>query len=258
VALTGGLVIVNPLLAEIRHVAWPEGHGHEPGREFCIAPLPDGGVLVRAADGPVGGWAGILDPSTGRWSEAPPGPETGTVVADADGGLAWLVGRTLLRRDAAGRSLDDLTLDRSGRLLGFDPSGHPVVRLPDGSAARLSPVTGAVASTLPGEVLAMEPSGAVIRLAGLDARSAEHALAIDLGLVLADGTSLPPFRLPFRPLPRSDGPAVLAAVTSDGSLLLLGGTTWWRRAPGHDWWGATLERWEPVWAGERRAGRVSP
>ena len=44
--------------------------------------------------------------------------------------------------------------------------------------------------------------------------------------------------------------SVHVAIAADGALLILGGTTWWRRQPDHDWWGAVVERWEPVWAGE--------
>jgi hypothetical protein len=48
---------------------------------------------------------------------------------------------------------------------------------------------------------------------------------------------------------------VSAAVLPDGALLLLGGTTWWRREPAHDWWGVSVERWEPLWAGVTRVER---
>jgi hypothetical protein len=52
-------------------------------------------------------------------------------------------------------------------------------------------------------------------------------------------------------------PPLRIAVAPDGAVLVLSGSTWWRREPDHDWWGAVVERWEPVWAGEIRAAAVS-
>jgi len=52
-------------------------------------------------------------------------------------------------------------------------------------------------------------------------------------------------------------PPVRLAVAPDGGLLVLAGSTWWRREPGNDWWAAAVERWEPVWAGEIRASGMS-
>ncbi|MCA9753531.1 MAG: hypothetical protein KC591_15155, partial [Gemmatimonadetes bacterium] len=249
VAIGEKLSIVDPASGDVREIPWPAGRGHEAGREFCVACLADGRVLVRGADAG-GGWAYFLDPEAGTWTPVPPGPESGTVAAHPDGGYGWLTGREIRRRDASGRGLPPLTVDRSGRLLGFDPSGHPVVRLESGDAVRLNPANGGVVNGVPGPALAMESSGAVVRLASLDARHREVALAVDLELGLTDGSTAGPFRLPFRPFPAEGQPAVRAAIAPDGSLFLLGGTTWWRHAPENDWWGATLERWEPLWTGE--------
>ena len=42
------------------------------------------------------------------------------------------------------------------------------------------------------------------------------------------------------------------AVTPDGRLLVRGAPPRWRVGPEHDWSGALVEAWDPVWAGEIR------
>ncbi len=254
VALESGVLLVDPATGRTDRVEWPVPGGHERGRELCVVPLGPDRVLVRGASGPGSGWARFLDPATGAWSPVPDGPETGTVAAHPDGGYAWLTGRTLHRRDVAGVDRPATEVDTPGRLLGFDPAGRVVVRIANGNAVRLDPSTGAAVDHLEGVALTVDETGAIVLLEGLTARHRELALGVRLARVLPDGTRLPAVPLAIKALPAQDPPLLLAS-TPDGALLALGGTTWWRRLPDHDWWGATVERWEGVWAGESTTGR---
>ncbi|NNE44728.1 MAG: hypothetical protein HKN12_10995, partial [Gemmatimonadetes bacterium] len=199
-----------------------------------------------------GGWAGLLDPETAEWRAAPDGPAAGTVVRHPAGGYAWLTGNKLRRRAPDGSQLPSVALDVEGRLLALDPGGWPVVRAVTGSAVRVNPGTGEVASRISGRALAADADGTVIVLAGMDARHRELARRVDLERVLADGTRTGPHRLDLKTSPVLD-PPVRVAFAPDGAMLVLGGSTWWRRLPDHDWWGAVVERWEPVWTGETAA-----
>ncbi len=251
VAFGEELAIATPGTGRIERVFYPLGRRHEPGRELSLAPLADGRVLVRGAFGPGGGWVALLDCRTGIWSHVPPGPETGSVAVHPDGGFAWLTGRTLRRRDEGGRNLPDITVDVSGRLLGFDSQRHAVVGLESGEAVRVDPITGGVTERIAGHALTVDRYGAVLLLDGLDARHPELAREIRIVRALPGGAFRGPYPLAIRASPVLD-PPVLVAPTPD-ALLVLGGTTWWRRLPDHDWWGVTVDRWEPVWAGETGA-----
>jgi len=251
-ALSSELLVIDPVSGAVEHIAYPAGRRHEPDREFCVVPLAGGLALVRGADGPSGGWAAVLDPITNAWRTAPAGPETGTVAPHPEGGYAWLTGKTIRRRLVDGSDGPTASVDVTGRLLGFDPSGRAVVRGITGEAVRVSAANGAVVERIPGRALAMEPTGAVLLLAGLGARHAELAVEVSLERALADASRAGSHPIAVKAAPVREPPSVVA-VAPDGALLVLGGTTWWRREPDHDWWGATVERWEPVWAGEIRS-----
>ncbi|MGQ0720411.1 MAG: hypothetical protein ACT4PE_02430 [Candidatus Eiseniibacteriota bacterium] len=250
-ALDRELVVVDPRGGEAKRFAYPAEKQHRPGRELCVVPL-ERRTLIRGAAGPSGGWAALLDPDSGEWHEAPRGPEAGTVAAHPSGGYAWLDGERLRRRLADGSQVAGAALAVSGRLLGFEPSGRAVVRSGTGEALRVDPGTAA-AARVEGPALAMEPGGAVLVYAGLGARHAELAREVRLLRVLPDGSTSGPFALAVKASPVLDPPVRVAAV-ADGTLLVLGGTCWWRREPDHDWWGASVERWEPVWVGVLRGG----
>jgi hypothetical protein len=256
VALASEAVLVDPETGRIERLPWPEGCPHAVGRELCVVTLGPDEVLVRGASGPSGGWARRLRLPEGRWLPVAPGPETGTVAAHPDGGYAWLTGRSLHRRLADGTEPPPMTVDAPGRLLGFDPTGAAVVRLSTGNAVRLDPGSGAVVARIEGRVLALDAGGAVLLLEDLDARHRELATGVRLGRVLPDGAVRGPYPLALKTFPADEPPLRVAALPGDG-LLVLGGTTWWRRLPDHDWWGATVERWNAVWAGSRPETRVS-
>jgi hypothetical protein len=146
-------------------------------------------------------------------------------------------------------------VDAGGRLLGFDPAGRPVVTA-SGQAMRLGRGSGAVTERIAGPALALAPDGAVLTYAGLQGRHAETACGILVERCLPDGTRTGPWPVDVKASPALE-PPVRAAFAPDGALLVLAGSTWWRREPDHAWWGAVVERWEPVWAGETRAARAS-
>ena len=253
VALADSILLVDAREGTTVSVSYPPGCGLEPGREFCVADLGARGVVVRGADSPSSSWTRRLDPATGGWSEmsslagldgVEAAPHTGTIVSDASGRLCWLTGRTL--HAAEGGRVSSCPVDVSGRLLAAPASGA-VVALPNGGAAQLSSA-GAVNRRVAGDVLAADPFGGLLLLDGLESRHAELALGIRVFRVHPDGSRSGPFRLETRPSPSASQP-VFAGITPDGSLLLLGGTTHWRREPDHDWWGAVVDRWDPVWVG---------
>jgi hypothetical protein len=251
-ALDREIVLVDPRGGEEQRVAYPGKRQHRSGRELCVVPL-ERWTLIRGAAGPAGGWAALLDPAAGEWRAAPHGPEAGTVAAHPTGGYAWLDGERLHRRLADGSQTTGASLSAPGRLLGFEPSGRAVIRTATGDALRVDPGTAA-AVRVAGPVLAMEPGGAVLVFAGLGSRHAELAWEIRIARVLPDGSASGPFALAVKASAVLD-PPVRVAVAPDGALLVLGGTTWWRREPEHDWWGASVERWEPVWAGVLHGGQ---
>jgi hypothetical protein len=241
IALAESLLVVDPASGAVDAFALPDGNRQDAGRAFCVADLGERGVLVRGAEGPGGGWAGVLDPATGGWSGAPRGVDDGTFVLAADGELALLVARQLTRpeQDAAPRPAPV-----SGRLLALSATDEALVRTYGGNAVRVGP-DGVVTGHVDGVVLAAEPGGTALILAGLSARHAELATAVLLARVFPDGTTEGPFRLDVRASPVAE-PPLAAAFTPDGTLLLLGGSDSWRREPDHDWWGASVERWIPV------------
>jgi hypothetical protein len=250
IGLERELAVVDCQKGTIERHPYPQERQHRPGREFSVAPV-DRLALIRGAAGPSGGWAALLDPVSGEWKEAPRGPEEGTVAAHPSGGYAWLAGDRLRRRLADGSQVPGVSLPAAGRLLGFEPAGRAVIRGVTGEAVRVE--SGAPAVRIPGAALAMEPGGAVLVFAGIEARHAELAREIRLLRVLPDGSASGPFALAVKASPVLDPPVRIAAAP-DGTLLVLGGTTWWRREPDHDWWGASVERWEPVWAGVLSGG----
>ncbi|HMB71012.1 MAG TPA: hypothetical protein VKU85_16975, partial [bacterium] len=255
IGLADGLVVADPVTGATETHSYPNDRRHQRGREFCIAPFEDGRVLVRGASGPGGGWAVELAPAAGSWSAAAKGPESGTVATHPGGGYAWLTGNALHRRTAGGVEPAPIRLEAGGRLLGFDPAGRPVVAA-SGQAVRLGRGGGEVTERIPRPALALAPDGAVLTYAGLEGRHAEIACGVRVERALADGGRSGPWPLAVKASPVLS-PPVRVAVAPDGALLILSGSTWWRREPDHDWWGAVVERWEPVWAGEIRAAAVS-
>lgn len=255
VGLAEELVIVDPVTGVAERHRYPNDRRHEPGREFCVASFEDGRTLVRGAEGPGGGWAVELVLDEGSWRAAKKGPEGGTVAPHPGGGYAWLTGDVLHHRRADGTESEVLHVDAGGRLLGFDPAGRPVVAA-SGQAIRLGRGTGGVTGRIAGPALALAPDGAVLTYAGLEGRHAEIACGIRVERALPDGSRTGPWPLEVKASPVLD-PPVRVAVAPDGALLVLAGSTGWRREPDHDWWGAAVERWEPVWAGESRAARMS-
>jgi hypothetical protein len=250
-ALDREIVLVDPRSGESKRFAYPAGKQHRPGRELCVVPL-ERWTLIRGAAGPSGGWAALLDPESGEWQEAPRGPEAGTVAPHPSGGYAWLDGVRLRRRLADASQVAGAALPLSGRLLGFEPSGRAVIRSGTGEALRVEPGTAATVR-IEGPALAMEPGGAVLVFAGLGSRHAELAREIRLLRVLPDGSTSGPFALAVKASPVLDPPVRIAAA-AEGTLFVLAGTSWWRREPDHDWWGASIERWEPVWVGVLQGG----
>lgn len=246
IALANAIVLVDPSGGETRRVEYPEGRSQGPGREFCTAPYGEG-TIIRGADGPNGGWASLLS-SSGEWKPVAPGPEAGTLAPCAEGGIAWVVGSELRRRGSDGVDVPPRLLDAPGRLIGIDPQGRVLLRVVSGETLRVD-VDGRVVERISGPVLCADASGAALTMTGLDRRHAEIATGIRLERWLGDGSRGGPYTLAVRPSPLLD-PPVLAAPVADGSILLLGGTPTWRRAPDHDWWGTTVERWEPVWVGD--------
>jgi hypothetical protein len=249
-ALPRRMLLVDPRRGETEEIRYPPRVRQDPGKEFCVVPLPRW-TLVRGASRP-GGWAGLLDPVTSEWNEAPDGPAAGTVAVHPGGGYTWLAGDRLRRRLGDGSQAATLVVDAEGRLLGLDAAGWPGVRTARGEAVRVNPANGDVAARIRGTVLAMEPGGAVLVLDGMDARHRELARQIRVRRVLPDGTATGPHRLDLKTSPVLD-PPVRVAFAADGAMLVRAGSTAWRREPDHDWWGAVIERWEPVWAGELRA-----
>jgi len=239
IALAESVLVVDPASGAVASFALPGGNRAEEGRAFCVADRGERGVLLRGA-GPGGGWAAVLDPATGAWSAAPPRADDGTFVLDARGELVCLVARELSRPERDARWPSPV----AGWLLGIAPDGSALIRTYGGRAVRVGP-DGTTRGHVAGIVLAADPSGAAIVLAGLSARHAELSTAVLLSRALPDGTTEGPFRLDVRASPVAE-PPLAAAFTPDGTLLLLGGSDEWRRAPGHDWWGASVERWVPV------------
>lgn len=255
VALTDSLLFVDPVTGSVRPFPYPADHQLEPGRAFCVADLGPPGVLVRGADGPGRSWANLLDPITLGWSDLSRlvglpdngfGPASGTVVADPQGRLSWLTAKTFSQLDRAGR-FTSMEVDVPGRLLGTGSTGQPVVGLASGGAAQLT-TSGAVRHRTEGQVLAADHAGGLLVLDAIDARHAELGTGIVVSRTLPDGHRVGPFRLAVRTSPAADAP-VAVAVTGEGTLLILAGTTSWRREPMHDWWGSVVERWDPVWVG---------
>jgi hypothetical protein len=139
-------------------------------------------------------------------------------------------------------------LDVTGELFGFDPAGNAIVGLAEGGAGRVSAATGALLATIRGTPLAVDASGAVLVLERLEPPDPIVARRVLLGRVLPDGSSGGSFWIDTKPAPGLD-PGIRIAKRADGSLLVLGGSTWWKRGPRNDWWGASVEAWNSVWAG---------
>jgi hypothetical protein len=241
-----GIVFVDPYTGATESYAYPPGRAHDVGRPFAALPLGEG-VLVRASAGPEG-WVSRFDLESATWNEVPPGPEVGSLAAHPDGGYAWLAGKTLRRRLPGGDDGPPLVLDVTGELFGFDPAGNAIVGLAEGGAGRVSAATGALLATIRGTPLAVDASGAVLVLERLEPPDPIVARRVLLGRVLPDGSSGGSFWIDTKPAPGLD-PGIRIAKRADGSLLVLGGSTWWKRGPRNDWWGASVEAWNSVWAG---------
>jgi hypothetical protein len=248
VALRETMMLVDWERGEAFPIDYPDGHRHAPDREFCFVDRGDGTALVRGADGPSGGWSADLDVEAGTWSEEPAGPEAGTVVAAGPGAIAWLRGNALHVRSGDGETTD--ALDATGRLLGLDSSGQPIVRLPSGDALRATR-GGGIRGRVPGQVLAADATGTVLRLDRLNARHAELATGFTVDRVFVKGPRDGPWPIDLPTSPAGETPVEIVA-TADNSLIVRGGSTRWRSLPEHAWWGATVEIWRPVWAGEIR------
>jgi hypothetical protein len=241
------LILVDPYSGSTEEVPYPDERVHEAGRPFAALPV-EGGLLVRGTKG-AEGWVALLDLDAARWTGVAPGPGSGTLATHPDGGYAWLAGRILTRRLADGRDEPPLVLDVTGELLGFDPAGNAVVRLPDGGAGRFNPKSGALIATIEGVPLAVDPGGAVLLLDRIEPASAVVARRARIRRVLADGSAGGSFWLDFRPSPVLD-PPLRVVPRAGGSLLVLGGSTFWRRGPSQAWWGASVEVWDSVWTGQ--------
>jgi hypothetical protein len=244
IALANELVVVDPPAATPAASSTPR-HAMEAGRQFCTAPFGEG-TIVRGADGSHGGWAALLFGS--EWKTVAPGPEAAPVAPDVDGGLAWVVGAEMHRRAVDESDSPPHVLDATGCLLAIDPQGRALLRDPNGQAVRVD-AGGRVLERIPGPVLCVDALGATLTIAGLDRRDAEIATGMLVLRWLGDGSRGGPYPIAVKTSPVLD-PPVLAAALRDGSILLLGATPRWRREPGHDWWGASVERWDPVWVGE--------
>jgi hypothetical protein len=83
----------------------------------------------------------------------------------------------------------------------------------------------------------------------LDRRHQELANGILVTRSPGDGSHSGPFLIPIRTCP-AEGPPIFGAAGPGDTILLLGGTAAWRSAPGNDWFGATVELWQPVWVSE--------
>lgn len=247
-ALADGIVLVDPRSGKLARRLYPEGVRLDPGRTFCAAPCADGTVLRGAsADG---SWAWLLA-RDGEWRAMPPGPDLGSVVADGSGGLAWLVGNELHRRDAAGVEAPPRRLDATGRLLAIDAGGRALVRLTGGETVRADPADGRIVERLPASVFGVDAAGAALVLDGLDRRHAELATGAWVSRWPGDGSRSARYPWAMKASPTMD-PPLACAPAPDGSLLVLGGAIGWRRGPENDWWGAQVELWEPAWVGEAR------
>jgi hypothetical protein len=155
----------------------------------------------------------------------------------------------LHHRDASGAERATRRLDAAGRLLGIDAAGSALVRTASGDVVRASAEDGRVLEHLDGVVIGIDGAGAALQLHDLDRRHPELATVVRLVRTSPGGRQSEPFPLAIKPSPVLE-PAVLAATRLDGTLLLLGGSTHWRRGPDHDWFGATIDLWDPVWVGE--------
>jgi hypothetical protein len=231
----------------IERIPYPDGHTQGAGREFCAASLGED-TIVRGADGPNGGWAALLT-RDGHWKPVAPGPETGTVASDPSGAVEWVVGSELHRRSGDGAEAPPRRLDATGRLIAVDPLGRALLRTASGEIVRIDPSDGRVMEHVPGPALCVDASGAVLTLAGLDRRHAELATGVLLARCPGDGSRSGPYLVAIRTSPVSD-PPVLAAPGPGESILLLGGSTSWRSGPENDWFGVTVERWQPLWVGQ--------
>ncbi len=248
VALEGGLVLLDWEQDAAIPASYPQDHRHDPAREFSFVDLGDGSALVRGADGPTGGWAFRWNVALDRWEPVDPGPEAGTVVRSGLSDLAWLKGGHLFER--RGEETVEAPLDATGTLLALDSAGQPIVRLPSGEAIRAMR-GGGLGPRIEGRVLAADGTGTALRLEQLNARHPEIATGFTVTRHFVGGGEDGPWRIDVSPSPVLD-PPVEIAVTPDGRLLVRGAPPSWRVEPEHDWSGAVVEAWDPVWAGEIR------